>query len=62
VNGDGCDEVDSARSDRGVAVSGPHCRWSVVIPAYNEAARLPRYLREVVEYFDARTESSKNAR
>src|SRR5262249_7438124 len=28
--------------------------WSVVIPAYNEAARLPRYLREVVSYFDGR--------
>ena len=32
------------------------CRWSVVIPAYNEAARLPRYLREVVDYFDGRDE------
>ena len=32
------------------------CRWSVVIPAYNEAARLPRYLREVVDYFDGRNE------
>lgn len=31
-------------------------RWSVVIPAYNEAARLPRYLREVVAYFDGRGE------
>jgi dolichyl-phosphate beta-glucosyltransferase len=29
-------------------------RWSVVIPAYNEAKRLPRYLREVVAYFDGR--------
>ena len=29
----------------------------MVIPAYNEAARLPRYLLEVVEYFDARAES-----
>jgi dolichyl-phosphate beta-glucosyltransferase len=29
-------------------------RWSVVIPAYNEANRLPRYLREVVGYFDGR--------
>jgi dolichyl-phosphate beta-glucosyltransferase len=32
-------------------------RWSVVIPAYNEARRLPRYLREVVGYFDGRHES-----
>jgi dolichyl-phosphate beta-glucosyltransferase len=31
-------------------------RWSVVIPAYNEANRLPRYLREVVSYFDGRDE------
>jgi dolichyl-phosphate beta-glucosyltransferase len=28
----------------------------VVIPAYNEAARLPRYLAEVVGYFDRRHE------
>ena len=27
-------------------------RWSVVIPAYNEAKRLPEYLSEVVAYFD----------
>jgi dolichyl-phosphate beta-glucosyltransferase len=33
------------------------CRWSIVIPAYNEAARLPRYLREVVGYFDGRGDS-----
>ena len=32
-------------------------RWSVVIPAYNEAARLPRYLNEVVGYFDGRDEA-----
>ena len=31
--------------------------WSVVIPAYNEARRLPPYLREVVAYFDGRGES-----
>jgi dolichyl-phosphate beta-glucosyltransferase len=31
-------------------------RWSVVIPAYNEAARLPRYLKEVIGYFDGRDE------
>ena len=32
------------------------CRWSVVIPAYDEAARLPRYLKEVLGYFDRRNE------
>ena len=31
-------------------------RWSVVIPAYNEAQRLPAYLSEVVVYFDGRGE------
>ena len=32
-------------------------RWSVVIPAFNEARRLPRYLAEVVTYFDGRGET-----
>lgn len=31
-------------------------RWSVVIPAYDEALRLPRYLGEVAGYFDGRGE------
>ena len=31
-------------------------RWSVVIPAFNEALRLPRYLAEIVAYFDGRGE------
>jgi dolichyl-phosphate beta-glucosyltransferase len=31
-------------------------RWSVVIPAFNEAQRLPRYLQEVVGYLRARGE------
>jgi len=31
-------------------------RWSIVIPAYNEAQRLPAYLNEVVAYFDGRAE------
>jgi dolichyl-phosphate beta-glucosyltransferase len=35
-------------------VSAP--RWSVVIPAFNEAARLPRYLDEVVAYLGTRGE------
>ena len=32
-------------------------RWSVVIPASNEAHRLPPYLEEVVEFFDGRGDS-----
>ena len=31
-------------------------RWSVILPAY-EAARLPRYLKDVLAYFEARDES-----
>jgi len=31
-------------------------RWSVVIPAFNEATRLPSYLEEVVGFFDGRGE------
>lgn len=31
-------------------------RWSVVIPAFDEEARLPRYLDEVVAFFDGRGE------
>ena len=32
-------------------------RWSVVIPAYNEAERLPTYLQEVATYLEGRGES-----
>jgi len=31
-------------------------RWSVVIPAFNEAPRLPRYLDEIVAHFEGRGE------
>jgi dolichyl-phosphate beta-glucosyltransferase len=31
-------------------------RWSVVIPAFNEVPRLPRYLDEIVAYFEGRGE------
>ena len=31
-------------------------RWSIVIPAFNEAQRLPRYLEEILAYFDGRGE------
>ncbi|HYB69921.1 MAG TPA: dolichyl-phosphate beta-glucosyltransferase [Candidatus Bathyarchaeia archaeon] len=37
-------------------MSGPTPRWSVVIPAYNEAFRLPAYLKEVQAYFEGRDE------
>jgi len=43
-------------SDESRASSHATCHWSIVIPAYNEAARLPRYLREVISYFDGRGE------
>src|SRR5207249_10842448 len=39
-----------------MATAAAACRWSVVIPAYNEEARLPGCLREVVAYFDGRGE------
>ena len=31
-------------------------RWSVVVPAFNEAVRLPPYLEQVVAFFDGRGE------
>ncbi len=34
--------------------SHPSLQWSVVIPAYNEAQRLPAYLEEVARYFKGR--------
>jgi dolichyl-phosphate beta-glucosyltransferase len=37
-----------------IDAAGP--RWSVVVPAFNEERRLPRYLREVLAYFDGRGE------
>jgi dolichyl-phosphate beta-glucosyltransferase len=38
-------------------VSGSPPRWSVVIPAYNEATRLPGCLKDVQAYFEGRDES-----
>jgi len=35
-------------------VVAPRIDWSVVIPAYNEAARLPAYLKDVIAYFESR--------
>jgi dolichyl-phosphate beta-glucosyltransferase len=37
-------------------VSDPGPQWSVVIPAFNEARRLPRYLDEIVAYFERRAD------
>ena len=37
-------------------MTAPRPRWSVVIPAFNEARRLPPYLAEVAAYFEARGE------
>jgi len=35
-------------------VVAPRIDWSVVIPAYDEAARLPAYLKDVIAYFESR--------
>lgn len=35
----------------------PTPRWSLVIPAYNEALRLPAYLKDIQAYFEGRDES-----
>jgi dolichyl-phosphate beta-glucosyltransferase len=35
-------------------VSASRVSWSVVIPAFNEARRLPPYLEEIIAYFDGR--------
>ena len=36
---------------------GERITWSVVIPAYNEASRLPSYLRRVVAFLEGRGEA-----
>src|SRR5437867_7155928 len=36
---------------------GERVGWSVVIPAYNEAARLPSYLQQVVAFLEGRGEA-----
>jgi dolichyl-phosphate beta-glucosyltransferase len=38
-------------------VGDPVPRWSVVIPAFNEAARLPAYLKDIQAYFEGRDEA-----
>jgi dolichyl-phosphate beta-glucosyltransferase len=35
-------------------VSAPRVGWSIVIPAFNEARRLPPYLEEIIAFFDGR--------
>ena len=35
-------------------MSASRVSWSVVIPAFNEARRLPPYLEEIIAYFDGR--------
>jgi len=37
-------------------VTAPRVAWSVVIPAFNEARRLPPYLEEIIAFFDGRGE------
>ena len=40
----------------------PSPRWSVIVPAYNEAApRLPSYLKEVQAYFEGRDDDTPDA-
>jgi len=50
-------ELEGSSESRGCCAPLAVRRWSVVIPAYNEAARLPPYLREVTQYFDRLDES-----
>ncbi len=35
-------------------MSTPRVGWSIVIPAFNEARRLPPYLEEIIAFFDGR--------
>ncbi|MBM3220713.1 MAG: glycosyltransferase family 2 protein [Candidatus Rokubacteria bacterium] len=37
-------------------MTAPRVAWSVVIPAFNEARRLPPYLEEIIAFFDGRGE------
>jgi dolichyl-phosphate beta-glucosyltransferase len=46
---------DEAAHDR-LPMTAVRPRWSVVIPAFNEARRLPRYLMDVAAYFQDRGE------
>jgi len=44
----------ASTSERPGPIATVPVEWSIVIPAYDEARRLPRYLSEVVAYFDGR--------
>jgi dolichyl-phosphate beta-glucosyltransferase len=46
--------METGSSSRSCPIGRP--RWSVVVPAWNEALRLPRYLEQVVAFFDGRGE------
>src|SRR5262245_21080573 len=58
-SGPGSPGVGGARTPRcgPSGVSGSPPRWSVVIPAYNEVARLPGYLKDIQAYFEGRDEA-----
>ena len=50
---------ESTASSRpvGTPATGGRVTWSVVIPAYNEASRLPSYLQQVVAFLEGRGEA-----
>lgn len=48
--------MERATRPREIAPRDDRIVWSVVIPAYNEASRLPAYLGEVIAFFEGRGE------